>query len=264
VLAFFWQRSPDALAACLDISQMATSGQYAELFNSLPGPTVDYPPLEERPYPERFTNDIFRDSLPELEFRLEEACIRGDCQEVHDLIEQGADKNAPLDKDLRTPLMIACHCGWFNMVKWLVEMEGVDMDGPISRCGWRAIDFAGAQHFKWPNEEMEIVEYLKSMGSNFTWWGACTAGDMKRIDEYLANGQDINELNPVLWNRNGIDCAIHGGAGKAAQFLVARGGLIQLRNCHVPVFDDMLWSVGRGDAFMYKEWGLEEGSFFKI
>merc|ERR1712113_762931 len=108
-------------------------------------------------YPERYTGDIFRDSLPELEFKLEEAAIRGDVAEVHDLIEQGADKNAPLDKDLRTPLMIACDLGWFNLVKWLIEMEGVDMDGPISRCGFRAIDYAGKNQFRWPNEDMEIV-----------------------------------------------------------------------------------------------------------
>mmetsp|Transcript_38506 Transcript_38506/g.87571 ORF Transcript_38506/g.87571 Transcript_38506/m.87571 type:complete len:244 (-) Transcript_38506:115-846(-) len=243
---------------------MASSGQFAELYNQMPGAPQDYPPMEERPYPERFTNDIFRDSLPELEFRLEEACIRGDIQEVHDLINEGADKNAPLDKDLRTPLMIACSCGWFNLVKWLIEMEGVDMDGPISRCGFRAIDYAGKEQFRWPNEDMEIADYLKTMGSNYTWWGACYSGDLKRIDEYLQNGQDINEVNPVLMNYNAIDCAIAGGCGKAAQFLVARGALIQIRNCHVPVWDEMLWSIGRADAYMYKEWGLEEGGFFKI
>ena len=38
-------------------------------------------------------------------------------------------------------------------------------------------------------------------------WGACFAGDIPRIDEYLQNGQDVNEVNPVLWNYNAIDCA---------------------------------------------------------
>eukprot|EP00421_Protoceratium_reticulatum_P005215 CAMPEP_0168371504 /NCGR_PEP_ID=MMETSP0228-20121227/7807_1 /TAXON_ID=133427 /ORGANISM="Protoceratium reticulatum, Strain CCCM 535 (=CCMP 1889)" /LENGTH=243 /DNA_ID=CAMNT_0008384397 /DNA_START=66 /DNA_END=797 /DNA_ORIENTATION=+ len=243
---------------------MAGSGIFAELFNQMPAPQYDYPPMEERPFPERFTNDALRDSLPQLEFRLEEACTRGDIQEVHDLINEGADKNAPLDKDLRTPLMIACDLGWFSLVKWLVEIEDVDMDGPISRSGLRAIDYAGKAHFCWPNEDMEVADYLKAMGSNYTWWGACFAGDVKRIEEYLQNGQDINEVNPVLWNFNAVDCAIHGGCGKAAQFLVARGALIQVRNCHVPIWDEMLWSIGRGDAYMYKEWGLEEGSFMKF
>lgn len=243
---------------------MATSAMFAELYSSLPNPPSDYPPMEERPFPERFTNDIVRDSLPELEFRLEEAVVKGDVHEVHELIVQGADKNAPLDKELRTPLMIACQLGWIHLVKWLVEIEEVDMDGPISRCGFRAIDYAGKHHFRWPNEEVEIADYLKSQGSQYTWWGACFSGDIKRLDEYLQNGQDINEQNPVMWNYNGLECAIHGGCGKAAQFLVARGGLIQIRNCHIPVNEEMLWCVGRGDAYMYKEWGLEEGPYLKI
>lgn len=32
--------------------------------------------------------------------------------------------------------------------------------------------------------------WLRSLGSNYTWWGACFAGDVLRIDEYLQNGQD--------------------------------------------------------------------------
>lgn len=242
----------------------AGSSVWADLFNQLPATPTDYPPLDERKYPERFTDDIFRDALPELEFRLEEACVKGSIQEVHDLILKGADKNAPLDKELKTPLMIACQLGWFHLVKWLVEFEGVDLDGPVSRCGFRAIDYAGKEQFRWPNEEVEIADYLRSLGSNYTWWGACFAGDIPRIDEFLQNGQDINEVNPVLWNYNAVDCAIHGGCGKAAQFLVARGGIITVRNCHIPVWEDMLWSLGRGDAFMYKEMGFEEGTFTKL
>jgi len=243
---------------------MGSAGQYAEFFHQIPGVQVDYPPMEERPYPERFTNDIFRDSLPELEFQLEEALVKGDIGQVHELIAQGADKNAPLDKDLKTPLMVACQLGWFDLVKHLVEVEDVDIDGPISRCGFRAICYAGKELFRWPNEDVEIVDYLKCQGSQFTWWGAAFSGDIRRLDTYLANGQDINEINPVMWNFNAIDCAIQGGCGKAAQFLIARGGLIMVRNCHVPVFDEMLWSIGRGDSYMYKEWGIEEGSVFKI
>mmetsp|Transcript_15309 Transcript_15309/g.49091 ORF Transcript_15309/g.49091 Transcript_15309/m.49091 type:complete len:257 (-) Transcript_15309:112-882(-) len=256
---------------------MASSAVFAELYLQLPVAPSEYPPLQERLFPERFTDDYFRDRLPELEFRLEEACVRGDVQAAHDLIAEGADKNAPLDKELKTPLMIACQLGWFNLVKWLVEMEGVDMDGPISRrcassagllqprrCGFRAIDYAGKEQFRWPNEDREIADYLKTMGSNYTWWGACYSGDIPRIDEYLDNGQDINEINPILHNYNGIECAIFGGNGKAAQFMVARGGLIMIRNCHVPVMEEMLSSIGRGDSFMYKEWKLEEGSYFKL
>jgi len=241
-----------------------TANPWVDVYCNLPRPPSDYPPLEDRPHPERFTNDIFRDSLPELEFRLEEAAVKGDTQAVHELISLGADKDAALDKDHKTALMIACQLGWFYLVKWLVEMEGVDVDGPLSRAGLRAIDYAGMEHFKWPNEEMEIVEYLKSKGSNHTWWGACCSGDIARIDEYLENGQDVGEVNPVLWNNNGVECALFGGHAKAAQFLIARGGLVAIRNCHIPFNDEMFYSTGRGDAFMYKEMGLEEGKAQRI
>jgi hypothetical protein len=235
-----------------------SSEAFGELFNQLPKQVSDYPPLEDRKYPERFTNDYFRDCLPELEFKLEQAAVKGDCAWAHSLVEQGADRNAPLDKDGKTTLMIACELGWIDLVKQLVEVEGVDMDGPISKCGFRAIDYAGKEQFRWPNE-IEIADYLKCKGSQYTWWGAAFAGDIRRLDTFIQNGQDINELNPVLWNYNAMDCAIHGGCGKAAGFLVARGAILQIRNCHVPVIDEMLWSIGRGDSFVYKELGMEPG-----
>lgn len=218
--------------------------------------------MEDRKYPERFTNDYFRDCLPELEFKLENAVVKGDTDWVHSLIDQGADKNAILDKEGRTALMIACELGWIDVVKQLVAVERVDMDGTISKCGFRAIDYAGKEQFRWPNE-IEIADYLKSKGSQYTWWGAAFAGDIRRLDTYIQNGQDVNEINPVWYNYNAMDCAIHGGCSKAASFLCARGALIQIRNCHVSITDEMLWSIGRGDAFMYKEWGLEKGDAVK-
>lgn len=235
-----------------------SSGVYSEIYNSLPKPESDYPPLEDRKYPDRFTNDYFRDCLDELEFKLEQAVVKGDCQWVHSLIEQGADMHAPLDKEGKTALMIACQLGWIDLVKQLVEVEGVDINGPLSKCGFRAIDYAGKEQFRWPNE-IEIADYLKSKGGQYTWWGAAFTGDIRRLETYIQNGQDINEINPVLWNFNAMDCAVNGGCGKAASYLVARGALLQIRNCHVPVVDEMLWSIGRGDAFMYKDWGLEKG-----
>jgi len=231
---------------------------FGELYGQLPKPVSDYPPMEDRRYPERFTNDFVRDCLPELEFKLEQAAVKGDCEWVHSLIGAGADKDAPLDKDGKTVLMLACELGWMDLVKQLVEVEGVDIDGPISRCGFRAVDYAGKEQFRWPNE-IEIVDYLKSKGSQYTWWGAAFSGDIRRLDVFIANGQDTNEINPVLWNYNAVDCAIHGGCSKAASFLVARGGIIQIRNCHFAVIDEMLWSIGRGDSFYYKEQGLELG-----
>merc|ERR1711862_695206 len=244
-------------------SKMSSTGQYAEIFSQIPTPPNDYPPMEERPYPERFTNDIVRDSLPDLDFQLEEACVKGDIDQVHELISNGANKNAPLDKEGKTALMIACQLGWFDLVKHLVEVEDVEIDA-MSRAGLRAIDYAGKERFRWPNEDVEIADYLKTQGSQYTWWGAAFCGDYNRLQVFLENGQDINEINPVLWNYNALDCALHGGCASTVQWLIARGALIMVRNCHVAVWDEMLWSIGRGDSFMYKEWGIEEGPYFKI
>merc|ERR1712151_50485 len=55
--------------------------------------------------------------------------------------------------------------------------------------------------------------YLKSKGSQHTWWGALTAGDFKRVKEYVDNGQDVNEINPVLWNGNSTYIAHEWGLG---------------------------------------------------
>jgi hypothetical protein len=237
---------------------MTSFSPYAEFYNAFPTKVDNKPKLEERKYPERFTNDYFRDCLPELEFKLEQAAVKGDCEWAHSLIEAGADRNAPLDKEGKTALMIACQVGWIDLVKQLVEVEGVEIDGPISKCGFRAIDYAGKEQFRWPNE-IEIADYLKSKGSQYTWWGAAFTGDIRRLDVYLQNGQDINELNPVLWNYNAMDCAVNGGCARAAAFLVARGAICQIRNCHIPGSEGDVWSIGRGDSYVYKELGLEKG-----
>ena len=111
---------------------------WAELFNSLPEPQSDYPPLDERragprrkpqlcccffcaghgarspktwngpgrPFPERFTDDFFRDRLPELEFRLEEAGPRADAKRR---VRSDASLRSLLSLQ-RKPGLAASHC----------------------------------------------------------------------------------------------------------------------------------------------------------
>jgi len=136
------------------------------------------------------------------------------------------------------------------------------MGNLISLCGFRAIDYAAKEEHQFPKDDNDIVSYLKQCGSNHTWWGAACAGDIRRIDTYLENGQDINDINPVLRNYNAVDCAIFNGHAKAAQFLIARGGMCQIRNAHMAVKHEMLWSIGREEAFYYKSKKLEDGKPF--
>ena len=55
----------------------------------------------------------------------------------------------------------------FHLVKWLVEFEGVDLDGPVSRCGFRAIDYAGKAPF-WA----EVLKQI-SLVNSWDWFSGC-------------------------------------------------------------------------------------------
>lgn len=219
--------------------------------------------MEERPFPERYTADIVRDSLGEAEFAFEDAVNAGDIAKAKEFIGQGVNVDTILDSQGRTGLMIACASGCMEMVQYLVEQENADMDGPIARNGFRAIDFAGKEQFRWPNPN-PIADYLKSKGSQYTWWGAACAGDIRRLNVFIENGQDINDVNPILYNWNALDCAIHTGNAKAAAFLVARGAFLPVRNCQPALLDTQMWSLGRDDSYMYKEWGVEQGPYAKV
>jgi len=224
---------------------------------TIPAWALDYPPMEERKFPDRFTGDYFRDTLPQDLSELEGAVVDGDVQSVRKLLEAGVDKNAPLDSNLMTPLMISCMMGNWDLIKLLVEDFDADLDGPLSRAGFRAIDYAGAQGYHFPNEH-PITEYLKSKGSQHTWWGAICAGDFLRVKEFVENGQDIDEVNPVLWNGNAIFLASEYGKARIAQYLITKGGTVMTRNCHNVDSHEMKWSIGRGDAFYYKVQDIEK------
>jgi len=112
-------------------------------------------------------------------------------------------------------------------------------------------------HIIFPNEQ-PIVEYLKSKGSQHTWWGALAAGDFKRVKEYVDNGQDVNEINPVLHNGNAAYVAQEYAQTRIVQWLVTQGAAIVVRNCANNDTHEMKWSVGRGDAFYYKAQKVEK------
>merc|ERR1712094_103686 len=101
--------------------------------------------------------------------------------------------NAALNNNHMTALMISCMMGNWDLIQMLVEEFGADLDGPISRVGWRAIDYAAAEGFRFPNEH-PIVEYLKSQGSQHTWWGAvrnCSNADTHEMKWSTGRGDSF-------------------------------------------------------------------------
>jgi hypothetical protein len=84
-----------------------------------------------------------------------------------------------------TALMIACSMGNWDIIQMLVEDFDADLDGPLSLAGMRAIDYAAFESFRFPLEH-PIVEYLKSKGSNHSWWGASATLNMERPSCTLA------------------------------------------------------------------------------
>merc|ERR1712032_721449 len=230
---------------------------------TLPAWAFDYPPVQERKYPERFSNDYFRDTLPADLYEFESAVVDGDIFSVRKLLEAGVNVNAALDGNHMTALMIACTMGNWDLIQLLVEDFDADLDGPLSRAGMRAIDYAGFQGYRFPLEH-PICEYLKSQGSQHTFWGACIAGDFKRVKEYVDNGQDVDEVNPVWWGSNGIFLAQEFGQNRIGSYLLSKGGTVVVRNCHNIDTHEMKWSVGRGDAFFYKQEKLERPKVGKL
>mmetsp|Transcript_74585 Transcript_74585/g.188556 ORF Transcript_74585/g.188556 Transcript_74585/m.188556 type:complete len:368 (+) Transcript_74585:1322-2425(+) len=223
---------------------------------SVPSWALDYPALEERKFPERYSGDYYRDSLPQDLWEFENAVVDGDVFTVRRLLEAGVNPNEPLDANHMTALMISCFMGNWDLVQLLVEDFEADLDGPLSRSGLRAIDYAACQGYRFPNEH-PITEYMKSKGSQHTWWGAVIACDFPRVKEYVENGQDLDEVNPVLWNGNAIFLAQEFGNQRIAQYLLTKGATVMVRNCHNIDVHEMKWSIGRGDAFFYKAQRVE-------
>jgi len=223
---------------------------------TIPQWALDYPVEEDRKYPERYSGDYFRDTLPQDLHEFENAVVDGDIFTVRSCLEAGLNPNMPLDSNNQTALMIACTMGNWDLVQMLTEDFCADLDGPVSRSGMRAVDYAAMQGYRLPNEH-PIAEYLKSRGSLHTWWGALCAGDFQRVKEYIDNGQDIDEVNPVLWNGNGIFLATEFGHRRIAQYLLSKGGTVAVRNCHTIDSHEMKWSIGRGDSFYYKAQKME-------
>lgn len=184
-----------------------------------------------------------------------EACSVSDTDRIKQLWLQGVDMNEPQedDQDNYTPLMVACRAGAYRAVLILAKVCEVDLDGPETKQGFRAIDIAAKRKYMNPGP-VPIVELLKSYGSQHTWWGAAYAGDLKRLKEFIDNGQDVDEVNTEEYNWNAVEMAIEAGLAKVAKWLITKGGTVKIRNAQIPMTRAMMWDVGREGSTYFSDW----------
>lgn len=147
-------------------------------------------------------------------------------------VQKGVDVDARLDVYGGTALFLAIEqCNW-TMVQWLVEEAKVDLE-VLDYGGYNALDYAAACHCHHPDKPpilpdgtvapMDIASYLKTMGMQYTWFGAAMAEDIDRLWEYLDNGQDINERGGHF-NKTAVEEAMDNGGFWTARFLMVKGG----------------------------------------
>lgn len=195
---------------------------------------------------------------------LVQACAVGDTDRIKQLYRQGVDMNAfqEDDPDEYTPLMIACRSGSLRSVQILCDYCHVDVDGPETPQGFRAIDIAAKKKYMNPGP-VPIVEMLKERGSQHTWWGAAYAGDLKRLKEFIDNGQDVDEVNTEEYNWNAVEMAIEAGIGKVAKWLITKGGTVKIRNAEIPMTRAMMWDVGRQGSTYFEDWRTKNAAEYK-
>ena len=80
----------------------------------------------------------------------------------------------------------------------------------------------------------DIVNFLKDKGLEYTWRGAIIGGDIDRINEFLENGQDIEERSGYFCEGNyqytAVQMANKYGRTSIARYLLLGDALIALRD----------------------------------
>jgi ankyrin repeat protein len=210
---------------------------------NLEGPNFEPPRqkgdnLNSRP---RFHGNKYVDALPDIDQQLENAIIMGDLTWVKDCVKKGANVNCRLDEKGFTPLMLACEGGWANIVKYLVESGDIDLEAKDSG-GYNAVDVAamfGYYDMGVNGDVANIVDYLKSQGLAFTWGGAIIGYDLDQINEYLENGQDIEERIGYycegVYKFTGYQLACKYGRHALAKYFLTLGCVIPRDVCQLQI-----------------------------
>mmetsp|Transcript_92972 Transcript_92972/g.259857 ORF Transcript_92972/g.259857 Transcript_92972/m.259857 type:complete len:223 (+) Transcript_92972:72-740(+) len=197
--------------------------------------------LNSRP---RLHGSRYVDALPDIDQQLENAVVMGDVAWVKDAVKKGANVNCRVDEKGSTPLMLAIQGGWLSVVKYLVEQTDIDLEA-VDSGGFNAADVAamygylGWEERGFNSDVGDIVNYLKDHGLEYTWRGAIIGGDIDRINEFLENGQDIEERMGYYCEGNyqftGVQMAVKYGRFAIARYLMVLGAVIPRDLCQLQI-----------------------------
>jgi ankyrin repeat protein len=196
-------------------------------------------PLNSRP---RIKGNQYVDSLPDIDQQLENAICLGDVTWCQECIKKGANVNCRVNQKGFTPLMLAVEGGWANVVRYLVENTPVDLE-LVDVGGFNVADVAALNGFLcaeekgWNADVADIANFLKDHGLEYTWRGAILGGDVDRINEFLQNGQDIEERVGYVcegdYQFTAFQMAIKYGRMSIARYLLVRGACIPRDVCQM-------------------------------
>jgi len=192
----------------------------------------------------RLHGSRYVDALPDVDQQLENAVLLGDVAWVKDCVKKGANVNCRMDEKGSTPLMLAAQSGWSSVVAFLVENTDVSLEA-VDSGGFNAADIAAMYGFLSTEERgrngeaADIVNYLKDAGLEYSWRGAIIGGDIDRINEFLENGQDIEERTGYYCEGNyqftGVQLAIKHGRHAVARYLMVLGAVIPRDLCQMQI-----------------------------
>merc|ERR1711924_5856 len=204
-------------------------------------------PLNARP---RCHCNKFVDALPDIDQQLDNAILMGDLAWVKEAHKKGANVNCRMDVKGATPLMLAVEGGWAPIVRYLVETAKCNLD-LVDSGGFNACDLAAMWGFVSEEERgcnsdvADIVNYLKDRGLEYTWRGAVIGGDLDRINEFLENGQDIEQrvgyFTEANYQMTAAQMAIKHGRYNIGRYLMVLGAVMPRDICQmqIPYENDM-------------------------
>jgi len=174
----------------------------------------------------RIRGNVYVDSLPDDVQQFENACSFGDIDWMREMIKKGVDVDIVLDPKGNTAVMMACERGDLKAVKFLVTECKADFEIK-DYGGHNAVDICALCGFdgRQGEDEVDISTFLLEKGAMYSWFGAAAGGDLERLQEFIDNGQDLEERGSY-GNRTAVQIATDTGRAYVTRFLMVKGAVV--------------------------------------